>query len=120
GGENSSTDRLLREVMHALGEHDAGGEIVRVTEFEIKPGVTADEGHGDEWPGLRERVLDADILVLGTPIWLGQPSSVAKRVLERMDAFFGEADRSKRLPPFGKVAVVAIVGNEDGAHHVCA
>jgi multimeric flavodoxin WrbA len=120
GGEKSSTDRLLRDVMDALAAHDARGEIVRVTEFDIKPGVTADEGHGDEWPGLRQRILDADILVLGTPIWLGQPCSVAKRILERMDAFFGEPDDSKRLPPFGKVAVVAVVGNEDGAHHVCA
>ena len=103
-----------------LGPARREGEIVRVAAFDIKPGVTADEGDGDEWPGLLRQILDADILVLGTPIWLGQPSSVAKRVLERMDAFFGEPDDSKRLPPFGKVAIVAVVGNEDGAHHVCA
>ena len=120
GGESSSTDRLLKEVLDALGQHDAEGEIVRVAAFDIKPGVTADEGEGDEWPGLLRQILDADILLLGTPIWLGQPSSVAKRVLERMDAFFGEPDDSKRLPPFGKVGIVAVVGNEDGAHHVCA
>ena len=119
-GESSSTDRLLKEVLDALGQHDAKGKIVRVAALDIKPGVTADEGEGDEWPGLLRQILDADILLLGTPIWLGQPSSVAKRVLERMDAFFGEPDDSKRLPPFGKVAIVAVVGNEDGAHHVCA
>jgi multimeric flavodoxin WrbA len=119
-GESSSTDRLLKEVLDALGSHDAEGEIVRVAAFDIKPGVTADEGDGDEWPGLLRQILSADILVLGTPIWLGQPCSVAKRVLERMDAFFSEPDDSKRLPPFGKVAIVAVVGNEDGAHHVCA
>jgi multimeric flavodoxin WrbA len=119
-GESSSTDRLLKEVLEALAQHDAKGEIVRIAAFDIKPGVTADEGEGDEWPGLLRQILDTDILVLGTPIWLGQPSSVAKRVLERMDAFFGEPDGSKRLPPFGKVAIVAVVGNEDGAHHVCA
>ena len=119
-GESSSTDRLLQAVLDALGSHDAEGEIVRVAAFDIKPGVTADEGDGDEWPGLLRQILSADILVLGTPIWLGQPCSVAKRVLERMDAFFSEPDESKRLPPFGKVAIVAVVGNEDGAHHVCA
>lgn len=119
-GESSSTDRLLKEVLDALGHHDAEGEIVRVAAFDIKPGVTADEGEGDEWPGLLRQILAADIVLLGTPIWLGQPSSVAKRVLERMDAFFGEDDDAKRLPPFGKVAIVAVVGNEDGAHHVCA
>lgn len=113
----SSTDKLLEEVLSALSEHDISGEIVRVVDLNINPGVTSDEGDGDDWPALRKRVLAADILLFGTPIWLGQPSSVAKRVLERMDGFLGEADESKRMPPFGKVAVVAIVGNEDGAHH---
>ncbi len=61
--------------------------------------------------------LFARRFTLGTPIWLGQPSSIAKRVLERMDAFLGEADEKGRMPPYGKVAVVAVVGNEDGAHH---
>jgi len=68
-------------------------------------------------PTLRAKIIAADILVLGTPIWLGQPSSVAKRVLERLDAFLSETDERKRMPAFGKVAVIAVVGNEDGAHH---
>jgi multimeric flavodoxin WrbA len=59
---------------------------------------------------------DADILVIGTPIWLGQPSSVAKRVLERMDAFLDETDAKGRMPCYGKVALAVIVGNEDGAY----
>ena len=46
---------------------------VRVADLDIKPGVTSDEGDGDEWPALRRRILDADILVFGTPIWLGHP-----------------------------------------------
>lgn len=61
-----------------------------------------------------------DILFIGTPIWLGQPSSITKRVLERLDAFYSEKDDRQRMPTFGKVAVMAIVGNEDGAHHVTA
>lgn len=56
-----------------------------------------------------------------THIWLGQPFSVCKRVLERMDAFIAEADKATgHMPAYGKVAGVAVVGNEDGAHHVCA
>ena len=70
--------------------------------------------------GLRRRILDADILVFGTPIWLGQPSSIAKRVTERMDAFLGETDDRGRMVSFDRVALVAVVGNEDGAHHVSA
>ena len=65
-------------------------------------------------------MLAADILVIGTPIWLGQPSSVAKRVLERMDAFLDEKDGRGRMPSYGKVAIAAVVGNEDGAHHTAA
>src|SRR5690606_15412093 len=65
----------------------------------------------------REKIVAADIFILGTPIWMGQPSSVAKRVLERLDAFLSETDESGRMPAAGKVALVAIVGNEDGAHH---
>jgi len=116
-GAASSTDKLLREVLAELGRHEISGEVVRVVDLDIKPGVTSDEGPGDDWPALRKKILAADILVFGTPVWLGQPSSVARRVLERMDAFLGETDDKKRTPSFGKVAVVAIVGNEDGAHH---
>ncbi len=65
-------------------------------------------------------MLDADILVLVTPIWMGQPSSVAKMVLERLDAELSETDDEGRLLTFGKVAGVGVVGNEDGAHHVSA
>jgi multimeric flavodoxin WrbA len=116
----SSTEKLLNELLGALREYDAEGEIVRVVDFNIKPGVSSDEGEGDDWPALRKRILAADILVIGSPIWLGQPSSVAKRVLERMDAFLDERDDMQRMPSYGKVGFAAVVGNEDGAHHVAA
>jgi multimeric flavodoxin WrbA len=117
GDAPSSSEKLLGEVLQELGKHGVTGEVVRVADLDIKPGVTSDEGSGDEWPTLRQKIVDADILIIGSPIWLGQPSSVAKRVLERMDAFLEETDNRGRMPSFGKVAVVAIVGNEDGAHH---
>lgn len=117
-GEKSSTDRLLQELIDGFQEHDVSSEaILRAADFDIKPGVSSDEGEGDAWPELRKKILAADIFMLGTPIWLGQPSSVAKRVLERMDAFLEETDEKGRMPAAGKVALVAVVGNEDGAHH---
>jgi multimeric flavodoxin WrbA len=119
-GEASSTDVLLKQLMDALKKRGAEGEIVRVADLDIKPGVTSDEGDGDEWPKVLARVLASDILVIGSPIWLGQPSSIAKRVMERLDAFLGEKDDKGRMPSYGKVAIAAVVGNEDGAHHVAA
>jgi multimeric flavodoxin WrbA len=95
-------------------------ETIRIVDHDILPGVNSDEGEGDAWPAIRRRILNHDILIFGTPIWLGQMSSLAQRVLERMDAFLGEADDRGRMPSYGKIAVAAIVGNEDGAHHVTA
>ncbi|MEW5422521.1 flavodoxin family protein [Amorphus sp. 3PC139-8] len=118
--EPSSTERLLRQVLGALAAFDVEAELLRMTGYDIKPGVTSDEGPGDDWPAIREKVLASDILLLGTPIWMGQPSSVCKRVLERMDAFLGETDDQGRMASYGRVAAVVVVGNEDGAHHVSA
>ena len=121
GDEPSSTDKMIGLIAGELAKHGVKlSETIRIADHDIKPGVTSDEGPGDAWPDIRKRILAADILVFGTPIWLGQPSSLAKRVLERMDAFFSETDDNGRMPSFGKVAVIAIVGNEDGAHHVTA
>src|SRR5665647_3189183 len=118
--ESSSTDVLLRQVFDALAEHGAAGEFVRAADYNIKPGVKSDEGEGDDWQDLLRQLLAADILVIGAPIWLGQPSSIAKRVMERMDAFIDEKDSRGRMPSYGKVVIAAIVGNEDGAHHSIA
>lgn len=62
-------------------------------------------------------MLAADILIIATPTWVGQPSSVAKRVLERMDALLSETDGQGRPVATNKVAGVVVSGNEDGAHH---
>ena len=120
GREASSTDVICRQLLEELEQHGVTGDLVRVADLNIKPGVTSDEGDGDEWPDLRRRILNAGILILGTPIWLGQPSSVCKRVLERMDAFLGETDDDGRMVSYDRVAILATVGNEDGAHHVAA
>lgn len=116
----SSTQRMIDEVLAHLKQHDVRGETVRVVDHDVRPGVEADMGGGDEWPSIRERILGADILLIGTPTWVGHPSSVAQRVLERLDAEISETDDEGRLLTFGKVAVVAVVGNEDGAHKVVA
>jgi multimeric flavodoxin WrbA len=116
-GEASSTDAMIAVLKDALGKHDVAlADTIRVRDYNVLPGVTSDEGEGDDWPSLRQHILAHDVLVFGGPIWLGQISSIAKRVLERMDAFLSETDEHGRMPSYGKVAVAAIVGNEDGAH----
>jgi multimeric flavodoxin WrbA len=116
----SSSDLLGQQILHALGEHGVGGEAIRVVDRDVRFGVTVDQGDGDGWPAIRAKILASHILVIATPIWMGQPASVAKMVLERLDAELSEKDNEGRLLTYGKVAAVAVVGNEDGAHHVCA
>ncbi|MES2754487.1 MAG: NAD(P)H-dependent oxidoreductase [Pseudomonadota bacterium] len=117
----SSTDAMIAVLTDAFAKVDVTiTETVRVAALDIKPGVTSDEGDGDEWPALRAKILAHDILILGGPIWMGQASSITKRVLERMDAFLDETDDAGRMPSYGKVVVAAIVGNEDGAHATSA
>ena len=117
---SSSTELLARQLLTALEEHGAGGELVRVVDHDVRFGVATDEGNGDAWPQIRQQVLAADILVLATPVWMGQPSSVTKMVLERLDAELSETDEQGRMTTYDKVGLVAVVGNEDGAHHVSA
>ena len=116
----SSTDRMLKLLAAAMEPLGVTTKFLQLADYDIKPGVTSDEGDGDAWPDIRCMILNADILIMGTPIWMGQPSSVCKRALERMDAFLEEKDDEGRMISYGRVAAVAVVGNEDGAHHVSA
>jgi multimeric flavodoxin WrbA len=116
----SSSELLARQVLDALAGHGVTGEVVRVVDHDVRPGVELDMGDGDAWPAIREKVMAADILVMATPTWLGHMSSVAQRVLERLDAELSETDGTGRPLVTGKVAVAAVVGNEDGAHKIVA
>ena len=116
----SNTEALARVVIDALEREDVETELVRVVDFDVKPGITNDEGDGDEWPQILEKLLASEILVIATPTWIGQPSSVSKRVLERMDALLSETDDEGRPVAYNRVAGFVVTGNEDGAHHVIA
>ena len=111
--EPSSSALMASQILVELEEHGVTGTALRVVDFDVKPGVERDMGGDDEWPHIRNQILAADIVVVVSPTWMGQITSVGQRVLERLDAELGE-DRSL----FNKVAVVGVVGNEDGAHHI--
>ncbi|MFJ4778134.1 flavodoxin family protein [Streptomyces sp. NPDC088762] len=116
----SSSQLLAEQTMAALADHGVTGKVIRVVDHDVKPGVQTDMGDGDSWPGIRDTIMAADILILSTPIWLGHASSVAQRVLERLDAEISETDEQGRMLTYGKAAAVCVVGNEDGAHKACA
>lgn len=116
----SSSELIADQVLTEFDKHGVDGEKIRLVDFDIRPGVAADMGNGDQWPEIRSRVHAADILLISTPTWLGQMSSVAKRALERLDAELSETDDHGRPAMFGKVTVAAVVGNEDGAHAIVA
>jgi multimeric flavodoxin WrbA len=116
----SSSALIAEHVFATLRDRNVECEALRCVDYAIAPGVESDMGEGDQWPRIRDRVLAADILLMSTPVWLGHPSSVAQRVLERLDAELSNKDDAGRPVLAGKVAIVSVVGNEDGAHKIVA
>jgi len=118
--ENSSSELLANQILEQLKGHGVTGTSLRLVDSHIEYGVTTDEGDGDEWPGIREKILAADIVIVTTPTWVGQLASPGQQLLERLDAELSETDDQGRPTMYDKVAVVGVVGNEDGAHHITA
>lgn len=116
----SSTQKMLTLVLEGLKKRGARCESLRLVDYDIPAGTQANRGDGDQWPEVRAKLRQADVLVLATPIWMGQASSLMQRIFERMDATFDEEDDRGQLWTFSKVAIACVVGNEDGAHHVCS
>jgi multimeric flavodoxin WrbA len=100
--EPSSTAALAQVVLDVLQAHGLETEMIRVVDHVVDPGVVS------------------EILIIATPTWLGQPSSVCQRVLERMDAMLSETRQDGRPLAYDRVAGVVVTGNEDGAHHIIA
>ncbi|MFG1664627.1 flavodoxin family protein [Streptomyces sp. Y7] len=116
--QTSNTEALAGAVITALQGYGVEVDIVRAVDLNLKPGVETDMGEGDDWPAVHDKLLASQILVIASPTWLGRPSSVAQRVLERMDAMLSETDDDNRPVAYNRVAGVLVTGNEDGAHHV--
>ncbi len=112
----SHTEGLIRKVIEWFDRLEVESEIVRIVDYRVKFGVSSDEGDGDEWPVILEKIKSAEILVIGTPIWFGVRSSVCQMVIERLDGTYNEANEVGQYPLYNKVAGVVVTGNEDGAH----
>ncbi|MEC3919017.1 flavodoxin family protein [Nocardia sp. CDC160] len=118
--EESSSDLIASQILARLSANGVGGESIRLVDHDIRPGVSVDEGDGDQWPIIRDEILASEILLVATPTWLGHMSSIAQRALERLDAELAHTDNAGRPVMTGKVAIAAVVGNEDGAHKIVA
>jgi multimeric flavodoxin WrbA len=114
--EQSHTEALMNRVLDLMAEHGVETEILRPVDYAIKFGVSSDEGDGDEWPQVLEKVKAADIILMGMSIWFGVRSSVAQMVIERLDGTYNERNEQGQYPLYNKVAGVVVTGNEDGAH----
>lgn len=111
-------------IAHAVDEYKKLGvetEEIRVRDYDIKFGVSNDEGDGDEWPKIYDKIKACNILVIATPIWFGVRGSVCQMVLERLDGSYADGDAiTGQYPLYNKVGACIVTGNEDGAHDICA
>jgi multimeric flavodoxin WrbA len=118
GGEFSHTETLSELVVECLRDHDVRSEIIRLADYDIKPGIKLNMGKGDEWPGIVKKVLAADIIVFATPIWWGNQSSLMQRAIERLDELHNELLDTGKSRLSNKVGGIVITGEEDGEQHI--
>ena len=119
--EESHTHGLMRVSMDIMEKEGVAVDHIRLVDhdvaFGVYPDMTEQGWEKDEWPELVKRILDADILIIGTPIWLGEKSSVAQKLIERLYAMSGMQNDKGQYLFYGKVGGCVITGNEDGVKH---
>lgn len=121
--QTSNTEGLAKVSMNIMQKQGVQVEMIRSVDHDIAPGIYPDmTEHGfatDEWPDIQKKVMNADILVLCGPIWLGDNSSEMKKVIERLYGNSANLNDKGQYAYYGKVGGCIITGNEDGAKH-CA
>ncbi len=114
--ETSNTAAFIAEAEKIFNELDVETETIRVVDHNVKFGTTSDEGEGDAWPEILNKVKQADMVIYATPIWRGDRGSVAKMVAERFDGVMSEDTKENgQFLTYNKVGGVMVDGNEDGA-----
>lgn len=117
----SNTEALAKRAQKLYEAAGAQVELLRVVDHKVAFGVSSDEGDGDEWPPILNKIKACDILIIASPIWFGVRASITQMVIERLDGTYEEGDaKTGQFPLYGKVAGVIVTGNEDGAHDVAA
>ena len=116
----SHTQLLINKAVGVMQKEGIKVEQIYALDHDIAFGMIKDgneEGLKDEWPEIQSRIMAADILVIGSPIWLGTKSSVATMVIERMYAYSGDYNAKGQYLYYGKTGGCVITGNEDGIKH---
>ena len=114
----SNTETLCEFLSGRMEREGIRSEIIKLVEHEILPGTYSDMGEGDEWPNMLRRVLDSEIVILATPIWWGNQSSLIQQVIERLDELHDKVLAGEPSPLEGKVGGIVITGDSDGAEHI--
>ncbi len=121
--DKSHTSTLMKVSQDILRKEKVSFEEIRFIDYDIASGIYPDmTEHGwekDDWPKIQKKIMESDILVFGSPIWLGQKSSEAQKLIERLYGMSGETNSKGQSIYYGKVGGCLITGNEDGAKH-CA
>ncbi|MFE7062665.1 flavodoxin family protein [Sutcliffiella sp. NPDC057660] len=118
--ETSNTESLMYEVITHFEKENVQSETIRLADYNIKFGISEDEGEGDEWPFILEKIKTADILVIGTPLWIGEKSSITTLAMERIYGGSSLTNEKGQSIYYNKVAGVVVTGNEDGAKHAAS
>ena len=119
--QKSQTGTLMDVSKTIMVNEKVQVDEIRLIDHEVPPGVYPDmteHGYGkDEWPIIFKRVMEADILIVGTPLWLGEKSSICQKLIERLYGMSGETNSKGQYVFYGKVGGCIITGNEDGIKH---
>lgn len=120
--QKSHTETLMKISKSIMEKNNIETEMLRPVDFDVAPGLKPDmTEHGfdkDDWPQIQEKVLKADILVLGTPIWLGDKSSICKKVIERLYGNSSNENEKGQYLYYGRTAGCMVCGNEDGYKNI--
>lgn len=121
--QTSHTSTLMDVSKSIMDKEGVAVSEIRLVDHDVPPGVYPDmTEHGweeDDWPELFKQIIEADILIIGTPIWLGEKSSMAQKLIERLYSMSGKTNDKGQYIYYGKVGGCIITGNEDGVKH-CA
>lgn len=121
--KKSHTEGLMGVSISILEAEKVKVEYLRLVDYNVPvgllPDMTVEGAARDDWPSLFKKIMDADIMVIGTPIWLGEKSSIATKLIERLYGMSGKTNDRGQYIYYGKVGGCVVTGNEDGIKH-CA